>query len=180
MKIFNQFEKWNRTEWLTAKSLVIMQIYGVAYIAVAQTVISTIYKTSPFTATVYLVAVFSSLWFLGKATIMIVENLDGIGNLSHAPMFLQKNKYFVMRAVRYTGENLRYASEELKDDIEVVRRAVMADKDNSAIEFASPRLQAVCKGNDPIQALDSLHLSIELQSELQVNTSTAKTKRMKI
>ena len=90
------------------------------------------------------------------------------------------NKEVVLTAVRKNGSALHRASERLKDDKEVVLTAVK--KDGTVFCFASPGIQKLCEGQDPVDALTRAIQAEKLQERLN-NTLAPEhenTRRIKI
>lgn len=85
--------------------------------------------------------------------------------LEYASKALRADKEVVLVAVAHAGFALISASDELRADKDVVLQAVTQDID--AIQFASPEIQKLCKGKNPVKALQASILAEELQAEMK-------------
>lgn len=103
-------------------------------------------------------------------------------DLSNFPA-LQDNKELVMHAVYVDGENLKFASPRLKDDIDVARASCKELIGNNGTPYMSERLKAIAGTKNPVEnlqrAIDSEKLSNKLDSKLAPKYE-APTKKMKI
>lgn len=68
-----------------------------------------------------------------------MHNLENHFSLEFTPKCVQGDKELVLYAVKIDGMNLAFASDELKDDIDVVSIAI--ENNINAFQFASKRLQ---------------------------------------
>ena len=86
----------------------------------------------------------------------------------------------MLSAIKEYGDALQYASERLKDDKEVVLAAV--NKDGIALDFASPGIQELCEGQDPVEVLTRAIQAEKLQERLNKTLAPKheNTRRIKI
>lgn len=82
----------------------------------------------------------------------------------------------VLAAVKHNAFALKLSSYECRSNPEIVLAAVTKHK--RALEYASPRLQEICKDQDPIKALESFIFKEKLQK--QFSASNTQTRRIKL
>ena len=100
--------------------------------------------------------------------------------LQFASKNLKNDKEVVLTAVKDNAFALTDASERLKDDKEVVLTAVK--NYGLSLQYASPGIQKLCEGQDPVEALTRAIQAEKLQARLN-NTLAPKhenTRRIKI
>lgn len=97
---------------------------------------------------------------------------------------LMCNKDFVMFAVEKCPTTLKYTSYALKNDIDVVVKALESEVNNkvfSAADHIGEDLKEVIGQDDPLECLKSLRLSMKLEKDLATtNEMKPKTARQKI
>ena len=103
-----------------------------------------------------------------------MHNLENYFSLEYTPKCVRGDKELVLCAVERDGMNLAFASDELKDDIDVVSLAI--DNNINSFQFASKRLQeqivkygvvGVKKMQSDVSYLESLELiGIDVSDEL--------------
>lgn len=103
-----------------------------------------------------------------------MHNLENYFSLEYTPKCVRGDKELVLCAVEKDGMNLAFASDELKDDIDVVSLAI--DNNINSFQFASKRLQeqivkygvvGVKKMQSDVSYLESLELiGIDVSDEL--------------
>lgn len=103
-----------------------------------------------------------------------MHNLENYFSLEYTPKCVQGDKELVLCAVERDGMNLAFASDELKDDIDVVSLAI--DNNINSFQFASKRLQeqivkygvvGVKKMQSDVSYFESLELiGIDVSDEL--------------
>lgn len=109
-----------------------------------------------------------------KSLMMESVKSNGI-TLKHASKQLRADKEVVLEAVKQDGNAVKYASQELKADKEVVLQAVKEIRSknigdyvmNIVLQRASTDIQELCKGKDPVQALEVAIRMEKMQSELK-------------
>lgn len=74
------------------------------------------------------------------------------------------DRELLINAITTAGCVLKYASKELREDKEVVLAAL--NQNDRALKYADPSIQELCKGKDPIQALEAAIRAEKFQAAL--------------
>jgi len=86
------------------------------------------------------IIVIVTLWIVTVAPLYSNEEENSTQVLKSASLEQRNDKLFVLKAVAYAGSNLEYASEELKEDKDVVLKAIESSYLN-VFKFAGKKLQ---------------------------------------
>lgn len=106
-----------------------------------------------------------------KEVALVAVSQNGLA-LEYCSPRLKDDKEVVLAAIQRYGYCLRFASDRLKNDKVILLNAIQKYNDNDSLllYFVYPQIQALCQGQDPVEALtkaiESENLHAQLQDEL--------------